>query len=201
LLIIDLSLCAICNSKNQECWDNYPAQANCPSGGTTTVTCHKHGWCSGVGDGTKCSWGSGSYCDDPRCGGTGNMCPTGKSPRDSNGERSVPCTGPSGLGCCCNYFVQGMLGNTGLGRSGDMRNTLPRIGWCRCSGCKVGAVAANNGHTGFVNSCDGAKMSTLGANQSCEKYGGCFNQCGCDNISIWRGQNVGNYEYFHPSCC
>lgn len=128
-------------------------------------------------------------------------CPTGESPRNLEAEKQVPCTGPYGWDCCCNEFVQGMIGNRNLGASRMMFQTLPKIGWCRCSGCVVGAVAVNTGHSAFAHSCSDGKVSTFGANQSCERYGGCQEVCGCSNVNVWSNQPQSRYTYFHPSCC
>jgi hypothetical protein len=94
-----------------------------------------------------------------------------------------------------------MLGNPNLGSSEMMLQTLPTIGWCRCSGCVPGAVATNYKHVAFVSSCAGGMVSTWGANQSCERYGGCQTVCGCNNVNVWSNQPQDRYSYFHPSCC
>lgn len=139
-----------------------------------------------------------TYCNSS---GWGLSCPKGYSPRDRTFEQAVPCNGPSGLGCCCNEWVMGMFGNFNLGTSSDMFQTLPHIGWCECSRCIPHAVASDPVHVAFVYECTDP-VTTYGANQSCQKIGGCANSCGCDNVSIlrnWRPPSP--YRFFHPSCC
>ena len=66
----------VCPAAGAPCTDIYPSVQVCEATGqSTTVTCHKTGTCSGKGDGTKCSWGPGSWCDDA-CGGP----PPGEGP-------------------------------------------------------------------------------------------------------------------------
>jgi hypothetical protein len=102
-----------------------------------------------------------------------------------------------------------MFGDFTLGTSGDMFSTLPNIGWCKCGGygqgCRVGAVASNPEHVAFVKACSGyasGDMTLHGANQMCETYGGCLNGCGCDNVNeTFIRAKIGDYAFFHPTCC
>ncbi len=56
----------LCPAVGVACQDTYPETKTCAASGTaTTVTCNKIGTCTGVGDGTQCSWGPGSACSDP----------------------------------------------------------------------------------------------------------------------------------------
>ncbi len=51
-----------CKALDQACNDVY--REKCYVGNTEgSKLCYKFGKCLGVGDGTKCSWGSGSYCE------------------------------------------------------------------------------------------------------------------------------------------
>jgi hypothetical protein len=56
----------VCEAAGVTCQDDYPEVLTCQAtGASKTVQCHKKGTCTEPGDGTKCSWGPGSYCDDP----------------------------------------------------------------------------------------------------------------------------------------
>jgi len=51
-----------CKAKDQACNDEYREKCFI-NGAEGSKLCHKFGTCSAEGDGTKCSWGSGSYCE------------------------------------------------------------------------------------------------------------------------------------------
>ncbi len=56
----------LCPAIGVPCSDVYSEQQVCAATGVTvTVQCHKFGECQGIGDGTQCSWGPGSWCEDP----------------------------------------------------------------------------------------------------------------------------------------
>ncbi|KXK10987.1 MAG: hypothetical protein UZ22_OP11002000513 [Microgenomates bacterium OLB23] len=52
----------LCKAVNQKCEDHY--RETCFVGSQEgTMLCHKYGSCTGIGNGTQCSWGAGSYCE------------------------------------------------------------------------------------------------------------------------------------------
>ncbi|MBR58058.1 MAG: hypothetical protein CMH54_08545 [Myxococcales bacterium] len=56
----------ICSEVGADCSEHYPEIQTCAiTGADTVVQCHKYGSCTGVGDGSQCSWGQGSWCEDP----------------------------------------------------------------------------------------------------------------------------------------
>ena len=72
---------AICAAAGAACEDHYSESKVCAAtGASKAVMCHKYGTCSGPGGGEQCSWGDGSYCEDP-CGGG----PTGGPPANKFG--------------------------------------------------------------------------------------------------------------------
>lgn len=55
---------SICKVDKAPCQDVYIKQCRIDTANTGYKKCYKKGICNGVGDGTKCSWGTGSYCED-----------------------------------------------------------------------------------------------------------------------------------------
>ena len=74
----------VCLEIGASCEDHYPETHVCfDTGQSSVVTCHKYGTCTGIGGGVNCSWGAGSWCDDP-CGappgcGPDSPCPGGQT--------------------------------------------------------------------------------------------------------------------------
>lgn len=61
----------ICTYVGQQCEDHYYDTLVCSiNGKSKPVMCHKYGQCMGIGGGVMCSWGIGSYCEDPCAGET-----------------------------------------------------------------------------------------------------------------------------------
>ena len=59
----------VCAAEGLPCTDDYQTAKVCEaSGQSVTIQCHKVGTCMGPGDGTWCSWGEGSFCEDPCAG-------------------------------------------------------------------------------------------------------------------------------------
>lgn len=51
-----------CTAKGQTCEDHYREKCFVDNR-EGSMLCHKYGSCMGIGDGTQCSWGTGSYCE------------------------------------------------------------------------------------------------------------------------------------------
>jgi hypothetical protein len=97
------STCSVCPKAGVACQDTYPAQLACPATGKiASVVCHKFGTCTGIGGGPLCSWGTGSWCDDP-CGA---VCGNGKCESgESCGGCPVDCACPGVVGTAGGDFV------------------------------------------------------------------------------------------------
>ncbi len=96
----------ICPQDGVACTDVYSTVLECTATGTSaTVMCTKHGFCDGVGDGSHCSWGDGSYCGDP-CAGSSNA-----SDPPSGNRFGMGLVGP-GLGTRLD-LVKELVGNNG----------------------------------------------------------------------------------------
>ena len=75
---------SICPEIGLVCEDHYPEVQTCSTNSQAVeVQCHKYGQCVAPGDGTQCSWGEGSWCEDP----CDVVTPTELPCADSPGQR------------------------------------------------------------------------------------------------------------------
>lgn len=127
----------LCKAQGQACEDNYTEGCETAEGVPGTRECHKKGTCTGVGNGTQCSWGAGSSCGSCVSEGSGG-----------GGSGGNPNPGPS-CGKTCMYSVE-ERGQTKCyeGSCADgSQNCRLNTNCAYVSGCSTGKWVTCPGHS------------------------------------------------------